>query len=75
LEHLRHGFEGLDLFAVLADDEMADEDGAVHAGTGAQAVETGVVRLNGVVVIVGGWVRVGCARLCGVHSVPPFSVG
>jgi hypothetical protein len=33
---------------------MADEDGAVHAGTGAQSVETGVVRLYSVVVIVGG---------------------
>jgi DNA-binding XRE family transcriptional regulator len=25
--------------------------------------------------ILGGWVRAGCARLCGVHSVSPFSVG
>jgi hypothetical protein len=33
---------------------MADEDSAVHAGTGAQSVETGVVRLYSVVVIVGG---------------------
>ena len=64
----RYGFYTLDLIAVLADDEMAEEDGAVHAGTGAQALETGVVRLYGVVVILSRWVRVGCARLCGVHS-------
>src|SRR5215217_7844561 len=37
------------------------------------ALEAGVVRLYGVVVILGRWVRVGCARLCGVHSsVPTF---
>jgi hypothetical protein len=31
------------------------------------------VRLYGVVVILSGWVRVGCARLSGVHSsVPTF---
>ena len=67
----RNGFEDLGLFAVLADDEMADVDGAVHAGTG--ALQASVVGLNSVVVIVGGWVRVGCARLSGVHSsVPTF---
>jgi hypothetical protein len=49
----RNGVDDLGLFAVLADDEMADEDGAVHADTGAQAVETGVVRLYGVVLLIG----------------------
>ena len=53
----RNGLEDLDLFAVLADSEMTDEDGAVHAGTGAQALKAGVVRLYGVVIL-GGW---GCA--------------
>jgi hypothetical protein len=26
-------------------------------------------------VILGGWVRVGCARLCGVHEAPPRGPG
>jgi len=30
----RNGLEDLEVFGVVADDEMADEDGAVHAGTG-----------------------------------------
>src|ERR671911_22306 len=59
----RNSVDHLDLFPVLADDEMADEDGAVHASTGAQAVETGVVRLYGVVVILAGWVRGSRCRL------------
>jgi hypothetical protein len=55
-------------------DDAAKEHPAVYAGVG--ALEAGVVRLYGVVVLLGsGWVHVGCARLCGVHSVPPFSVG
>jgi hypothetical protein len=41
---------------------------------GGQRLETGVVRLYGVVVLLGGWVRVGCARLSGVHEVPPRAV-
>jgi hypothetical protein len=40
-------------------DNAAKEHPAVHAG---------VVRLYAVVVIVRGWVRVGCARLSSVHS-------
>jgi len=52
----RNGLKDLYLFAILFD-PMADEDGAVHAGTGAQPLESGVVRLYGVVVILGGWVR------------------
>ena len=71
----RHGFDDLDLFAVVADDQMTDVDGAIHAGAGAQTLEAGIVRLYSVVVILGGWVRVGCARLFGVHSEPPSSVG
>jgi hypothetical protein len=35
---------------------------------GAQTLKAGVVRLYSVVVMVTGWVRVGCARLCGVHK-------
>ena len=61
------------LLAILV--YVADEDPAVCAGVGAQALETGVVRLYSVVVILSGWVRVGCARLFGVHSEPPSSVG
>jgi len=35
--------------------------------TRAGTLQAGVVSLYGVVVILSRWVRVGCARLCGVH--------
>jgi hypothetical protein len=53
----RNGIDDLDLFAVFADNEMTDEDGAVHAGTGAQALKAAELRLYSVVVILG-WVRI-----------------
>jgi hypothetical protein len=60
----------LDLFAgtgVL--DKMPDVDDAIGAGVG--ALKAGVMRLYGVVVILGGWVRVGWARLlCGHWDIP-----
>jgi hypothetical protein len=60
---------GFSLLAVLV--YVADENPPVYAGT--QTLQASVVCLYGVVVIVSGWVRVGCARLCGVHSsVPTF---
>jgi len=65
----RDGLHDLDLFTgtgVL--DKMTDVDDAIEAGVGAQTLEAGVVGLYGVVVILGRWVRVGCARLYGVHS-------
>jgi hypothetical protein len=56
---------------VLGLDNAAKEHPAVYAGVG--ALEAGVVRLYSVVVLFGGWVRVGCARLSSVHSsVPTF---
>jgi hypothetical protein len=62
---------GFSLLAVLV--YVADEDPAFEASVGAQALQASVVRLYGVVVIVIRWVRVGCARLFGVHSsVPTF---
>src|ERR687893_418733 len=39
------------------------------------AFEAGVVRLYSIVVILSGWVRVGCARLCCVHEAPPRGPG
>ena len=54
------------LLAMLVD--VADEHPAIYAGVRAQALESRVVGLYGVVVILGGWMRVGCARLFGVHS-------
>jgi len=56
----RNGLYHLHLFTIVADDQMADEDGAVHAGTGAQALEAAELRLYGVVVVVilGRWVRI-----------------
>jgi DNA-binding XRE family transcriptional regulator len=53
----RNGLEDFNLFAILADNEMPYEDGAVHAGTGAQALKAAELRLYGVVVILGRWVR------------------
>jgi hypothetical protein len=61
--------DDLAIKVVLGLDNAAKEHPAVHAGVG--ALEAGVVRLYGVIVILG-WVRVGCARLCGVHSASPF---
>ena len=51
--------DDLAIKVVLRLDNAAKEHLAVHAG---------VVRLYAVVVIVSGWVRVGCARLSSVHS-------
>jgi hypothetical protein len=50
---------------------VANEYPTVRASVG--ALKASVVRLYGIVVILSGWVRVGCARLSGVHSsVPTF---
>jgi hypothetical protein len=70
----RNGVEDLYLFAVFGNNKMADVDDAVYAGVGAQALETRVVRLYGVVVILSRRVR-GCARLWGVHEAPPRGPG
>jgi hypothetical protein len=57
----------LDLFAATGvHDKVSDVDDALVTSVG--AIEAGVMRLYGVVVILSRWVRVGCARLCGVHS-------
>ena len=58
--------DDLAIKVVLGLDNPAKEHPAVHAGVG--ALEAGVVRLYGIVVILGGWVRIGCARLSSVHS-------
>jgi hypothetical protein len=55
------GVGGFSLLAVLV--YVADEHPAAYAG--AATLQASVVRLYGVVVILGRWVRVGCARLCG----------
>src|SRR5215208_359727 len=65
--------DDLAIKVVLGLDNAAKEHPAVHAGVG--ALEAGVVRLYGVVVLLGGWVRVGCARLWGVHEAPPRGPG
>src|SRR5215203_6589143 len=64
--------DDLAIKVVLGLDNAAKEHPAVHAGVG--ALEAGVVHLYGVVVILGGWVRGWCARLCGVHW-GPFPLG
>jgi hypothetical protein len=66
----RHRLKELGLFAIFANYQMADVDDAVYAGVGAQALESGVVRLYGVVVILGGWVRCVRGRLSRVHWGP-----
>ena len=68
----RNGLHDLDLFAstgVL--DKVPDVDDALVAGVG--TLEASVMRRYSFVVILSGWVRVGCARLWCVHSsVPTF---
>ena len=65
----RHHFQTLYFLAHgFVEDGVGKEDQPVRAGVRAQALKTGVVRLYSVVVIFGGWVRVGCARLSSVHS-------
>ena len=58
---------------------VADEYPAFEAGAGAKTLEASIVRLYVVLMIVGwffsGWVRVACARLSGVHEVPPRGPG
>ena len=53
--------DDLAIKVVLGLDNAAKEHPAVHAGVG--ALEAGVVRLYGVVVILSGCMRVGCARV------------
>ena len=61
----------LPLLAVLV--YVADEHPARVAGAG--TLEAGVVGFYGVVVILGGWVSAGCARLLYGHEVPPRGPG
>jgi hypothetical protein len=65
------GVESFPLLAVLV--YVADEHPAFEAGAG--TLKASVVCLYRVVVILGRWVRVGCARLCGVHRAPPCGPG
>ena len=58
------GVGGFSLLAVLV--YVADEHPALVAG--AETLKASVVGFYNVVVTVSGWVRVGCARLCSVHS-------
>jgi hypothetical protein len=44
--------DSLDLFTVVAGDQMADVDDALVAGVRAQPLQAGVVRLYGVVIVV-----------------------
>ena len=58
------GVGDFSLLAVLV--YVADE--YPTSKTGAWTLQAGVVGLYGVVVILGRWVRLGCARLSRVHS-------
>src|SRR5215208_4444710 len=70
----RNGLEYLDLFAATGVlDKVPDKYEPLFAGAG--TLQASVVRLYGVVVILGRWVRVGCARLRGVHEAPPRGPG
>jgi hypothetical protein len=61
------GLYDLDLFAATGVlDKVPQVDDTIVAGVG--ALQASVVRLYGVVLLLSGWVRVGCARLFGVHS-------
>jgi hypothetical protein len=67
------GVASLSLLAILV--YVADEDPAAHACAGTQALETGVVRFYDVILLLNGWVHVGCARLLYGHEVPPRGPG
>ncbi len=54
---------------------MTDEDSAVEAGTGAQALKAAELRLYGVVVILSRWVRGLRGRLLLVHSFTSLTCG
>src|ERR671911_763138 len=60
--------DDLAIKVVLGLDNAAKEHPARVAGV--RTLEAGVVSLYGVVLLLSGWVRVGCARLCGVHRAP-----
>jgi hypothetical protein len=62
---------GFPLLAVLV--YVANEHPAFEAGT--RTLQTSVVCLYGVVLLLNGWMRVGCARLCGVHEASPYGPG
>ena len=65
----RHHFQTFDFLAHgFLEDGVGQEDKPICAGVGAQALKAGVVRFYGVVVLLSGWMRVGRARLFGVHS-------
>jgi len=75
----RNGVEDLNLFAVVAHDQATDEDDALVAGVGGlvlilviviAVIVLAVVIVMAVILILRGWMRVGCARLCGVHRAP-----
>ena len=59
------------LLAILV--YVADEHPAFKAGAG--TLQAGVVSLYSVVLLLGRWVRVGYARLCGVHRAPSLWAG
>jgi hypothetical protein len=63
----RNGLDDLDLFArtgVL--DKVPDVEDAFGAGVG--ALKAGVMRLYGVILIFGGWVRGYARLLCAAHG-------
>lgn len=55
---------GFPLLTVLI--YVANKHPTIYADAG--TLQASVVRLYSVVLLPSGWVRVGCARLCGVHS-------
>src|SRR5215204_5215356 len=61
---------GFSLLGVLV--YIANEHPAIYTGT--RTLQASVVSLYSVVVLLSGWVRLGCARLCGVHR-GPFPLG
>jgi hypothetical protein len=81
----RNSVDDLDLFAgtgVL--DKMPDVDDALVAdavalvlilGIGIAVIVIGVGVVIAVILVLTGWMRVGCARLCGVHRAPSLWAG
>jgi hypothetical protein len=70
-----NALEDLDLFAVVAQDQVTNEDAALVADAAALVlvveILVAVVVVVVVILIFGGWVR-GCARLlCAAHGAQP----
>ena len=69
----RNGGNGRRLLSPRRARPCSRRNPAAYAGAG--KLQAGVVRLYRIIVMIGGGVHVGCARLSGVHEAPPRGSG